>query len=73
MYQETKQPKDATLKDLPINPWEVGFTQAAYESLAGQKQYMVDTGIIEQDFDLDTKLNLTSLQQALPKKVTYSK
>ncbi|MEO2204285.1 ABC transporter substrate-binding protein [Paenibacillus pabuli] len=72
MYKETKQPKKATLKDLPINPWVVGFTQEAYESLAGQKQYMVDNGIIEQDFDLKGKLNLELLKQALPDKVTYT-
>ncbi|MFS0869944.1 ABC transporter substrate-binding protein [Paenibacillus xylanilyticus] len=72
MYKETKQPKEATLKDLPINPWVVGFTQEAYDSLAGQKQYMVDNGIIEQDFDLKGKLNLELLKQALPDKVTYA-
>ncbi|WP_248061211.1 ABC transporter substrate-binding protein [Paenibacillus silvae] len=72
MYKETKQPKEATLKDLPINPWVVGFTQEAYESLAGQKQYMVDNGIIEQDFDLKGKLNLEPLKEALPEKVTYT-
>lgn len=72
MYKETKQPKEATLKDLPINPWEVGFTQAAYDSLAGQKKYMVDNGIIEQDFDLDSKLDLGPLKQVLPDKVTYT-
>jgi NitT/TauT family transport system substrate-binding protein len=72
MYKETKQPKEATLKDLPINPWVVGFTREAYESLAGQKQYMVDNGIIEQDFDLKGKLNLEPLKQALPDKVTYT-
>lgn len=72
MYKETKQPKEATLKDLPINPWVVGFTQEAYDSLAGQKQYMVDNGIIEQDFDLKGKLNLELLKQALPDKVTYT-
>lgn len=73
MFKETKQPKEATLKDLPINPWKVGFTQAAYDSLAGQKKYMVDTGIIERDFDLDSKLNLEPLRQALPDQVTYRK
>lgn len=71
MYDEVKQPKEATLKDLPINPWKVGFTQAAFDSLAGQKKYMVDTGIIVQDFDLDAKLNLEPLRQVLPDKVTY--
>ena len=73
MYKEVKQPKEATLKDLPNNIWEVGFTQAAYDSLANQKKYMVDTGIIEKDFDLDSKLNLDPLKKALPEKVTYQK
>ncbi|QQZ62921.1 ABC transporter substrate-binding protein [Paenibacillus sonchi] len=73
MFKEVKQPKEATLKDLPVNPWKVGFTQAAYDSLAGQKKYMVDTGIIEQDFDLDSKLDLEPLRKALPDKVTYTK
>lgn len=73
MYDEVKQPKEATLKDLPANPWKVGFTQAAYDSLAGQKKYMVDAGIIEKDFDLNSKLNLEPLQEVLPDKVTYKK
>ncbi|MBP2113960.1 ABC transporter substrate-binding protein [Paenibacillus silagei] len=73
MFKEVKQPKEATLKDLPANPWKVGFTQAAYDSLAGQKKYMVDTGIITQDFDLGSKLKLEPLKQALPDKVTYPK
>lgn len=73
MYKETKAPRKATLQDLPINPWKVGFTQAAYDSLAGQKKYMVDTGIIQQDFDLDSKLNLEQLREALPDKVAYGK
>lgn len=73
MFQEVKQPKEATLKDLPANPWKVGFTQAAYDSLAGQKKYMVDSGIITQDFDLGSKLRLEPLKQVLPDKVTYSK
>ncbi|WP_425600295.1 ABC transporter substrate-binding protein [Paenibacillus crassostreae] len=73
MYKEVKQPKEATLKDLPKNIWEVGFTQAAYDSLANQKKYMVDTGLIENDFDLNSKLNLEPLKIALPEKVTYQK
>ncbi|OAB47872.1 ABC transporter substrate-binding protein [Paenibacillus antarcticus] len=73
MYKEVKQPKEATLKDLPNNLWEVGFTQAAFDSLANQKKYMVSAGIIEKDFDLVAKLNLDPLKKALPEKVTYKK
>lgn len=73
MYKELKQPKEATLKDLPKNVWKVGFTQAAYDSLASQKKYMVDSGIIEKDFDLADKISLDPLRQALPDQVTYTK
>ncbi|WP_054943248.1 ABC transporter substrate-binding protein [Paenibacillus ihuae] len=71
MYAEVKQPKENTLKDLPLNPWIIGFTPAAYDSLAGQKKYMIDAGIIEKDFDLESKLNLEPLKQVLPDTVTY--
>ncbi|OZQ73913.1 nitrate ABC transporter substrate-binding protein [Paenibacillus odorifer] len=73
MYKEVKQPKESTIKDLPNNPWALGFTQAAYDSLTKQKKYMVDNGIIEKDFDLDSKLNLEPLAKALPEEVTYKK
>ncbi|QSF45411.1 ABC transporter substrate-binding protein [Paenibacillus tianjinensis] len=73
MYAEVKQPKENTLKDLPLNPWIIGFTPAAYDSLAGQKKYMIDAGIIEKDFDLESTLNLEPLKQVLPDTVTYGK
>lgn len=69
MYAEVKQPKEATLKDLPKNPWQIGFTLQAYEGLAGQKKYMVENGIIELDFDLNDKLNLELVRKAFPDRV----
>lgn len=69
MYDEVKQPKEATLKDLPKNPWQIGFTPQAYEGLVGQKKYMVDNGIIEKDFNLDEKLNLELVRKAFPDRV----
>lgn len=69
MYEEVKQPKEATLQDLPKNPWNIGFTEKAYEGLAGQKKYMVDNGIIEKDFDLTDKLNLDLVRKAFPDRV----
>lgn len=69
MYEEVKQPKEATLKDLPVNPWSIGFSRKAYEGLEGQKQYMVDNGIIEQDFELNDKLNLDAVREAFPDRV----
>lgn len=69
MYDEVKQPRDATLKDLPKNSWNIGFTQKAYEGLVGQKKYMVENEIIEKDFDLHAKLNLDLVRQAFPDRV----
>lgn len=71
MYDEVKQPKENTLKDLPLNPWIIGFTPAAFDSLAGQKAYMISAGIIEKDFDLKATINLEPLKKALPDTVTY--
>jgi len=69
MYEEVKQPKEATLKDLPVNPWSIGFSDKAYEGLQGQKEYMVSSGIIEKDFDLNDKLDLEIVREAFPDRV----
>lgn len=69
MYEEVKQPKEATLKDLPKNPWSIGFTDKAYAGLRGQKEYMVANGIIEKDFELNDKLNLDLVRTAFPDRV----
>lgn len=69
MYEEVKQPREATLKDLPKNPWKLGFTEQAYAGLQGQKEYMVANGIIEKDFELNDKLNLDLVREAFPDRV----
>ncbi|MCD1260020.1 ABC transporter substrate-binding protein [Paenibacillus athensensis] len=71
LFKEVKQPKEATLRDLPTNNWQIGFKQESFDSLSGQKQYMVKDGIIKNDFDLKSKLSLDSLRKALPDRVTY--
>lgn len=73
MYNTVKQPKESTLKDLPKNPWHIGFTEQAYEGMKGQKQYMVDSGIIEKDFDLIGKLRLDVVREAFPDRVIEPK
>jgi len=73
LYKEVKQPKDATLKDLPALNWSIGFTQEAFDSLSKQKQYMVQNGIIEKDFELADKIALDAVKEAVPDRVTYTK
>lgn len=72
LFREVKQPKEATLQDLETLNWNIGFTQESFDSLESQKQYMVDTGIIAEDFDLKRKLHLDAIRQAKPERVTYS-
>ncbi|WP_438448745.1 ABC transporter substrate-binding protein [Gorillibacterium sp. sgz5001074] len=71
LYKEVKQPKDAVLKDLPYTVWTVGFAKEAIDSFNKQKAYMVENGIIKEDFDLKTKISLDAVKKALPDRVTY--
>ncbi|GBF72160.1 nitrate ABC transporter substrate-binding protein [Paenibacillus sp. 598K] len=73
LFKETKQPKEATLRDLATINWKIGFSQASFDSLSNQKAYMIAAGIIKDDFDLTEKLNLDSLKQAVPERVDYGK
>jgi len=71
LYKEVKQPKEATIRDLPTNNWEIGFKQESFDSLLSQKKYMIGAGIIKEDFDLASKLNLDGVKQVLPDRVSY--
>ncbi|MFC5704482.1 ABC transporter substrate-binding protein [Cohnella faecalis] len=71
LFKEVKQPKEATIRDIPTNNWEIGFKQESFDSLTSQKKYMVDAGIIKEDFELTSKLALDGVRQAIPERVTY--
>lgn len=70
LYNEVKQPREATLKDLAENNWNIDFTQDALDSLTRQKKYMVENGIIQNDFELADKINLESLEKIFRDRVT---
>lgn len=70
LYDEVKQPREATLKDLAESNWNIDFTQDALDSLTRQKKYMVENGIIQTDFELKDKINLEFLKEILPDRVT---
>jgi len=71
MYKEVKQPKEMTVKDLAFNNWTIEFSQEAFDSLAKQKAYMLENGIIKDDFDLDSKIDIAATKQVFPDRVTY--
>lgn len=70
-FKELKLPKEGVLKDLEQLTYTVGFTQEDFTHLEEMKQFIKDKGILQQDFDLASKLDLGPLQQAFPDSVTY--
>lgn len=71
MYDKVKQPREMTLADLDNVNWKIGFNNEAYEALNKQKQYMVEEGIITQDFEINDKLQLDALREVYPDRVSY--
>lgn len=72
-YDELKIAKNDALRDLERINYTLGFTQEDYEHLKTLKQYLVDTGKIKEDYDLDSKLFLEPARQVIPDQVTYQK
>ncbi|WP_442048715.1 ABC transporter substrate-binding protein [Paenibacillus sp. 2TAB19] len=70
-FKELKLPKEGVLKDLEQLTYTIGFTQEDFAHLEEMKQFIKDKGILQQDFDLKTKLSLEPLKQAFPDSVTY--
>lgn len=73
MYKAVKQPKEMTIKDLETINWKIEFSPLAYDSLTKQKKYMIDKGIIKEDFDLKSKISLDAIKMVVPERVTYKK
>jgi len=71
MYDNVKQPRENTIRDLQDNIWDIHYSEEAYTTITGLKDYMLGEGIIENDFDLASKFDLSLLQEALPDRVTF--
>lgn len=70
-FEQLKLPEDGVLKDLDRNNYVLGFTKEDAEHLEEMKTWMEEKGILSKSFDLDDKLSLDPLKQALPESVTY--
>lgn len=70
-FKELKLPKDGVLKTIDQQGYAVGFTQEDYDHLKTMKQFIVDRGILKDDYDLNAKLDLEPAKRALPNLVTY--
>jgi ABC-type nitrate/sulfonate/bicarbonate transport systems, periplasmic components len=70
-FKELKLPKDGVLKTIDQQGYAVGFSQEDYDHLKSMKQFIVDKGILKDDYDLNAKLDLEPAKQALPNLVSY--
>lgn len=59
------------LLDIETTNFVMGFTEEDYQNLVDIKAWLLNKGILKQDFDVESKLFLEPLRQALPDKVTY--
>ena len=70
-YDSLKIPKDDVLRDLERQNFVVGFTQQDYDHLEEMKAYLLERGILEEDYELADKLFLEPARAVIPDKVTY--
>lgn len=70
-YDELKIAKEDVLRDLERQNFTLGFTQGDFEHLSTMKQYLLDRGILKEDYDLAAKLYLEPAKKAVPDRVTY--
>ncbi|MBQ0140704.1 MAG: ABC transporter substrate-binding protein [Kurthia sp.] len=70
-YEELKVTKEDVLLDLKRQNFTLGFTKEDYEHLTKMKAYLLEKGILKEDYDLDAKLFLEPAKQAVPDAVTY--
>lgn len=70
-YKELKIEKEDVLRDIERINYTLGFTQEDYDHLSKMKQYLVDKGLLTEDYDLDSKLYLKPAKKAIPDLVTY--
>ena len=70
-YKDLKIAKEDIMLDLKRVNYTLGFSKEDYTHLSKMKEYLLESGILDKDFDLDEKLYLDPAKQVLKNKVTY--
>lgn len=71
-YKELKITKEDVQRDLKRQNFTLGFTDQDYQHLVAMKQYLLDKGLLKEDYDLKSKLFLTPAKEVIPEQVTYN-
>ncbi|MFJ7953065.1 ABC transporter substrate-binding protein [Lysinibacillus sp. NPDC096418] len=71
-YKELKITKEDVHRDLERQNFTLGFTEQDYRHLETMKQYLLDKGMLKEDYDLKSKLFLAPAKEVIPKQVTYN-
>ena len=72
-YKELKISKKDVLRDLNRQNFTLGFTEQDYQHLETMKQYLLDKGILKEDYNLKSKLFLAPAKEVIPDLVTFEK
>lgn len=70
-YKELKIAKEDVLRDLERQNFTLGFTEQDFQHLETMKQYLLDKGMLKEDYDLKSKLFLAPAKEVIPEQVTY--
>ncbi|MER1998467.1 MAG: ABC transporter substrate-binding protein [Lysinibacillus sp.] len=70
-YDELKVAKEDVIRDLERINYTLGFKQEDYDHLAKMKDYLLERGILKEDYDLNSKLFLEPAKQVIADEVTY--
>lgn len=70
-YDELKIAKEDVLRDLQRINYTLGFKQEDYDHLNKMKTYLLERGILKEDYDLNSKLFLEPAKKIIADEVTY--
>ncbi|KAB2492729.1 ABC transporter substrate-binding protein [Priestia endophytica] len=70
-FKDLKVPEDDVLKDLERFNYVIGMTEADVVHLEDMKEWLKNKKLLEQDYDLKSKIDASPVKKAVPKAVDY--
>nr|WP_106780534.1 ABC transporter substrate-binding protein [Lysinibacillus timonensis] len=70
-HNQIKIDAEDALLDIKTTNFVMRFTEEDYQNLSNIKEWLLERGILKQDFDIESKLFLDPLRQALPNEMTF--
>lgn len=71
LFNSIKLPKEGVQRDLEASNYVISFAQEDFDHLKSMHQWLIEQGLLKDEYNLQDKLYLEPLKQALPDSVTY--